>query len=503
MKDKKAITLVSLIITIVLLIIVSGATIGISLDGFKTNNLKKMYNDIELMNSKIENYYIKFGNLPTLGKYNSNLTFNKDVNDNENYYIIDLSSLENITLNYGKEGFENPNNTDDVYIINEKSHTIYYVRGIELSEGKIYHSLKLNKVQNVNVVGPTKPEINILTGTLAENQNDENIKAYIGKVEIEIIPGKDSTNGIYETNYTITSTDIQGTEYNENNTISESTVVELEDLRTYSITAHTINNSENSSTNELTFSIREEITSQKSYVGYYADIDKDGTVDGVIFADLLTGSVRETQKWGSNNVAYTLPTDVTVDNVNSYYISKDSYTWAGILNPVISPKTTNGNKRFYIMQLSDFTTPAYTDETDPSKSYPAYSLYFWYKSAYSDTSEYATTTSNKFGTGKTNTATMIEKWNNGSYGTGYNQDIWKHIQEKADDGWFIPSTEEWVAFANELGITSTNWKSTYGLSTVYWTSKRNYYQTSTVIRSEKTDSYTVNSLRSVRLANTF
>ena len=68
MKDKKAITLVSLIITIVLLIIVSGATIGISVDRFKTNNLKKMYNDIELLNGKVENYFIKFGGLPILEK---------------------------------------------------------------------------------------------------------------------------------------------------------------------------------------------------------------------------------------------------------------------------------------------------------------------------------------------------------------------------------------------------------------------------------------------------
>ena len=39
------------------------------------------------------------------------------------------------------------------------------------------------------------------------------------------------------------------------------------------------------------------ISSQKedSYVGYYADIDADGTVDGMIFADLLTGSIRDTQ----------------------------------------------------------------------------------------------------------------------------------------------------------------------------------------------------------------
>ena len=32
--------------------------------------------------------------------------------------------------------------------------------------------------------------------------------------------------------------------------------------------------------------VRELIDTSTSYIGYYADIDGDGTVDGVIFADL-------------------------------------------------------------------------------------------------------------------------------------------------------------------------------------------------------------------------
>ena len=261
MKNQKAITLISLIITIIVLIIVSGTTIGISVNRFKANSLKKMQNDIVLLNDKIENYYIRFGGLPVLEKYNTNLSFDKDVNDNANYYIIDLSSLENITLNYGKEGFENPNSSDDVYVINEKSHTIYYVKGIEFTDGETYHSLELNKVQNVNGIGPTKPEINILSGTLLENENeneDEDIPTYIGKVELEILPGKDNVNGVKHIVYTITSTDLEGTEYNETNTISESTVIVLENIRTYNITAQTVNNLNNSSLpNAISFKIQE------------------------------------------------------------------------------------------------------------------------------------------------------------------------------------------------------------------------------------------------------
>ena len=217
-----------------------------------------------------------------------------------------------------------------------------------------------------------------------------------------------------------------------------------------------------------------------SYVGSYADIDKDGTVDGVIFVDLLTGSVRDTQQWYNANGAYTLPTDVTTENVNKYYISQSSYTDSHFgTHEVISPKTTNGKQRFYIMQLSNFTTPAKTDGTD-EENYSAYTTYYWYKNAYSHMSPLIT--SNAFGTGKENTRKMIEKWNAAGTENGYTdsaqdkQDIWKHIQTKYNEGWFIPSRAEWAAFANEIGgetpITTSNYNSTYGLSNDYWSSSQ-------------------------------
>ena len=87
--------------------------------------------------------------------------------------------------------------------------------------------------------------------------------------------------------------------------------------------------------------------------------------------------------------------------------------------------------------------------------------YCWYDAAYGNISDYATVTSESFGTGKTNTATMIEKWNNSEYGTqndnGTYADMWGAIQEEVAEGWFVPSKEEWSAFAYNLGITSSDY----------------------------------------------
>ena len=211
--------------------------------------------------------------------------------------------------------------------------------------------------------------------------------------------------------------------------------------------------------------IKKSTKKEDRYVGCFADIDKDGTVDGVIFVDLLTGSIKDQQKWTDGDGVYTLPTNVTESNVNTYYISAESHYDPHFgTHPVISPKDKNGEKRFYIMSLSDFIA----ENKD----------YFWYY-YYADGLMKASDTSVEFGRGKTNTGKMIEIWNaNGVDGKGYfmakqsSGDVWKFIQTRYNEGWFIPSRAEWSAFSNELGITESNAERTYGLEDKYWSSSQ-------------------------------
>ena len=246
-----------------------------------------------------------------------------------------------------------------------------------------------------------------------------------------------------------------------------------------------------------------------SYVGCYADIDEDGIVDGIIFVDLLTGSVKQTQQWVNADGIYSIPTNVTIENVNNYYISQKSYTDSYFgTHQVISP-LGNGIERFYVMELTNFTTPAYTDLEDDTKSYPEYKSYTWYKNAYGKM--LATDTSTNFGTGKSNTKKMIEIWNsnggNGRY-TGATQDsrdVWKHIQTRYNQGWFLPSRAEWAAFSNELGITGNNYNSTYGISAQYLSSsqKNSQYIWYIVYPFNMISDDSVGATSGVRLATTF
>ncbi len=153
-KEEKGITMVALIVTVIILLIVTSMLIYNAKDSIYINALTDLYNDIELLNEKVSEYYNEYGKIPAKIKYtNTNTSQLSSVlsknNDTGDFYVIDLEAMKGITLNYGKdyEKIKNDeNNSDDytdVYIINENSHNIFYVKGISIQENdqiKIYYT---------------------------------------------------------------------------------------------------------------------------------------------------------------------------------------------------------------------------------------------------------------------------------------------------------------------------------------------------------------------------
>ena len=192
------------------------------------------------------------------------------------------------------------------------------------------------------------------------------------------------------------------------------------------------------------------IEKTKSYVGYYADIDGDGTVDGVIYADLAVGGSGQ---WSDDDGNFSYE---AITGVKDYTISQTNYSGDFGENGVLKA-TGSGKDRFYVMALENIDADTHT----------------WYKNAASSgISDYNTITSESFGSGKTNTATMIAKWNSSAYGDQVDTDMWKAIQTQVNKGWFVPSKEEWSAFGSNLGIDSTNYVN-YNLSDYCWSSSLN------------------------------
>ena len=188
------------------------------------------------------------------------------------------------------------------------------------------------------------------------------------------------------------------------------------------------------------------IPTTQSYVGYYADVNGDKTVDGVIYADLAIGG---NGAWVNTNGSYTIG---TATNLKDYYISQESYSGKFGTHPVVAAKgnTVGKNDRFYVMALENIDG----------------STHYFYKNG-----NMSKETSTNFGTGKQNTATMMDRWNNARYGSKDNNDLWGFIKTQVQQGWFVPSRGEWGAFLNELGITSANYSS-FGLSSSCWSSSQ-------------------------------
>lgn len=236
-KSKKGVTLISLIVVIALMLIISSTVVNVSYKRFEINKLNKLKNDIELLEDKVSNYYLKYGVLPILRNSNnepvkytySSLDFEKNSTDNSNYYILDLKAMEGVSLNYGKVGFENPNTSKDVYIINELSHIVYYVQGVSLNGVDYYYIEKSTVTDNIP---PSKPEIQIISGIANEEGK------YTTDVEISINAGKDNWSGLAGTTYSLNG----GTNWN---TLGENNVFKLTDNGTYIIKAKSYDKANN------------------------------------------------------------------------------------------------------------------------------------------------------------------------------------------------------------------------------------------------------------------
>lgn len=172
-KDKKGITLVTLSIAIIIMMIITSTIIYNISTSAKIKALNSMYQDITKLKDKVDLYYSNYHSIPILQtKYeNVNQIQSKNPNDSNTYYVIDLEALENLHLTYGQEYEKyksNPSNElNDLYIMNERSHSIYYVRGIEM-DGVTYYTIpeentkvEVNEVLDIAIIGTNRDFANV------------------------------------------------------------------------------------------------------------------------------------------------------------------------------------------------------------------------------------------------------------------------------------------------------------------------------------------------------
>ena len=117
----------------------------------------------------------------------------------------------------------------------------------------------------------------------------------------------------------------------------------------------TVKSASNTNYNEKTatysVTVNDNTFTGTSGVGYYADVDGNGTVDGIIFEDFKEGG---SGSWGGSggtfdSGAYTIS---KVTETRTYYISQTNYKGIFGTHDVLTFKDS-GKARFYVMALND------------------------------------------------------------------------------------------------------------------------------------------------------
>ena len=163
-KKENGVTMLALVITVVILVILTNILIYNAQDNIYIKSLTNLYNDIDMLREKVSAYYNEYGKIPAEIKY-TNTSHLSDVlgaNDKEDeFYIIDLEAMQGITLNYGKDyenvknDKENADSYTDIYIINENSHNVFYVKGIKVKENDT------TKTYYTDYIEPDQTNINL------------------------------------------------------------------------------------------------------------------------------------------------------------------------------------------------------------------------------------------------------------------------------------------------------------------------------------------------------
>lgn len=220
-----------------------------------------------------------------------------------------------------------------------------------------------------------------------------------------------------------------------------------------------VNNDVESEIKQIKLVVEEEhyISKTEPYVGYYADIEGDGIVDGIIYADLAIGEkgMWNNREW--NNYEYNPETK----GLKEYYVNHIGYKGIFGTKDVLSPKGS-GKERFYVMSLDDINSGT---------------KYSWYNAACEGNGKLdniVDSLTNNFGKGKINTLDVMAKWVKEEWGKQNSEDFWGTIKLQVEKGWFVPSKSEWAAFGNltsKLGITTANYAN-YNIKDSYWSSSQ-------------------------------
>lgn len=365
--DKKSgITLISLVVTIVVLLILAGVSISTLVgENGVVDNAKKIQNDTyyqiasEEVNQLVLEHKLRKGD-ETLEEFLASKVPSR---------IDGVTRKDDNTLIVKKNGYEievevkaeSQTLTLDVvpYVgtYDGQSHDMLKRVNVSPSDAKIEYSIDNGKtyIENIpQIINASSVSVTVKASRAGYKTETVTKTAVVNKAEGKLTLSSTSGTSEYSKDLTFTvsgNTGILSVVSSNTNIATASIRGNTVTVKPVSAGSTTITVTSAASTNynvkTATYTVTVSntlFTAVNSGVGYYADVDGNGTVDGVIFADKLKGG---SGSWGGES--YTVP---TISSAKGYYISQSSYNGKFGTKPVLV-STGSGNTRFYVMALSD------------------------------------------------------------------------------------------------------------------------------------------------------
>ena len=146
-KSENGITLIALAVTVIVMIIISVGLSATMTTNIEMKNYNKFKEDIITLSEATKLYYLNNGTLPVAtDKVLTSIDVpskDKNPNDNDKYYYIDMRLIPDAETYFGegnKDGtFTSTDN--DLYVVNERSLTVYYLKGAVLNGERHYTSV--------------------------------------------------------------------------------------------------------------------------------------------------------------------------------------------------------------------------------------------------------------------------------------------------------------------------------------------------------------------------
>ena len=376
-KEIKGITLISLAVTIVVLLILAGISIntvigdnGIIKKAQSSAELTKESEAKEIINRTIMEFYltneyetledflntkVSEGRIDKVEKNadgtlkvwkndysvtTENKTNSSNNNDNNmNKRIkISITPYEGIYDSCEHEAITNvnvePTDTTLEYSTDEINYSTTIPRIINAGTAtiKIRASKENYETKNVTVIAKIeKAEGNLSLSETSGTINYPNSTTFT-------VSGNTGTLSVSSSNTNVATVSISGSTVTVKSVGAGSATITVK-------SAATTNYNEKTATYTVTVKVKDSTFTGNFGVGYYADVDGNGTVDGIIFSDFKYGG---SGSWGGTD--YTIS---TVTGLKEYYVSKTNYNGPFGIKDVLSARGS-GNARFNVMALSDY-----------------------------------------------------------------------------------------------------------------------------------------------------